>query len=107
MKTVQKNVAHVAPAKAKVAPAKVAKRKGKVAKANGGRPAGVAALAATARIVVLPAGKENPRNKGTGPHARYASLLKAGTVGAFLKLQPGWTSTLRRAEKQGFIRIAA
>jgi hypothetical protein len=60
-----------------------------------------------ARIVVLPKGKENPRNKGTGPFERYAVILKSKTVGDFLAKLPDWYATLLRAQKEGYIKIAA
>jgi hypothetical protein len=54
-------------------------------------------FADTARITVLPAGKENPRRKGGGPYQRYEVLLKSRTVGEFLKKHPKWRSTIYRA----------
>jgi len=32
------------------------------------------------RIIVQPAGRENPRRKGSAPYKRYEALLKANTV---------------------------
>lgn len=58
------------------------------------------------RIVILPAGKTNPRRKGTGPFNRYNVLLRSRTVGAFLKSQPKWHSTIVRAVKEKLIRVA-
>ena len=62
-------------------------------------------FADTARIVVLPAGKENPRRKGSGPYQRYAVLLKSRTVGEFLKKLPQWRSTIYRAMREDPPRI--
>jgi hypothetical protein len=59
-----------------------------------------------ARITVLPGGKENPRKTGSAPFKRYAVLLKSRTVGAFLKAQPKWHSTIVRAVKEQRIRVA-
>jgi hypothetical protein len=58
------------------------------------------------RIVVLPAGKANPRRAGSAPYKRYAVLLKSRTVGAFLKSQPKWRGTIVRALKEQRIRVA-
>ena len=49
-----------------------------------------------ARIVVLPAGKENPRREGTARWKRYEDILKSKTVGDFLAKHPRWNSTLTR-----------
>jgi hypothetical protein len=57
------------------------------------------------RIVVLPAGKANPRRKGSGAFNRYNVLLKSRTVGAFLKSQPKWHSTIVRAVSEKLIRV--
>jgi hypothetical protein len=49
-----------------------------------------------ARIVVLAAGKENPRREGTERWKRYEAILKSKTVGDFLAKFPKWNSTLTR-----------
>jgi hypothetical protein len=49
-----------------------------------------------ARIVVLPAGKENPRREGTARWQRYEDLLKSKTVGDFLAKHPRRNSTITR-----------
>jgi hypothetical protein len=49
-----------------------------------------------ARIVVLPAGKENPRREGTERWKRYEAILKSKTVGDFLAKFPRWNSTITR-----------
>lgn len=66
----------------------------------------VAKLDPAQRIVVLPAGKANPRRAGSAPHKRYSVLLKSRTVGAFLKSQPKWRGTIVRAIKEQRIRVA-
>ena len=50
-----------------------------------------------ARIVVLPAGKENPRKPGSARRTRYEDLRKSATVGDFLKKHPRRNSTIARA----------
>src|SRR5262245_59947373 len=62
---------------------------------------------ALARITFTNKGKVNPRRKGTGPYKRYETLRKAGTVGMFLKKHPKWHSTIVRAVREGFVRVAA
>ena len=59
----------------------------------------------TAKIMVLPKGKENPRREGSGPFKRYAVLIKSKTVGEFLKELPEWRSTINRAVKEERIEI--
>jgi hypothetical protein len=49
-----------------------------------------------ARIVVLPAGKENPRREGSARWVRYRDLMASKTVGEFLKKHPRWNSTVTR-----------
>lgn len=65
-----------------------------------------ARYADSARITVLPAGKDNPRRKGTAPYNRYAVLLRSRTVGAFLKAQPKWYATIVRAVKEQRVKVA-
>src|SRR5262245_43017193 len=43
-----------------------------------------------ARIIVLPAGKENPRREGTARWVRYRDLVASNTVGEFLQKHPRW-----------------
>jgi hypothetical protein len=72
------------------------------------KPAAKAApgpFALNAKITVLPDGKENPRRQGSGPFARYEDILKSKTVGDFLKRQPQWRATLKRAVDEGLIAI--
>jgi hypothetical protein len=45
---------------------------------------------ADAKIVVLPAGKENSRREGTERWKRYETILKSKTVGDFLAKFPRW-----------------
>jgi hypothetical protein len=59
----------------------------------------------SAKIHVLPKGKENPRREGLGPYRRYAVLLKSKTVGDFLKELPDWRSTINRAVKEERIKV--
>jgi hypothetical protein len=83
--TRKENVAAVAKA---VNPAKV-----KVASSDAGvRPE----FDPAARIVVLPAGKENPRREGTARWKRFHDLQNSKTVGEFLKKHPRWNSTITR-----------
>jgi hypothetical protein len=58
-----------------------------------------------AAIQILPAGKENPRRKGSGPYQRYEVLLKSRKVSDFLKKQPKWRSTIYRAIRDDLIRV--
>jgi hypothetical protein len=51
---------------------------------------------ADAKIVVLPAGKENPRREGTARWQRYRDLQNSKTVGEFLKKHPRWRATVTR-----------
>lgn len=59
------------------------------------------------RITVLPAGKENPRREGTGPHKRYALILACAgkTVEHFVE-KKGRIATLNRAIKEKRVRVA-
>jgi hypothetical protein len=59
----------------------------------------------SAKITVLPKGKDNPRREGLGPYKRYAVLLKSKTVGEFLKELPEWRSTINRAVKEERIEV--
>jgi hypothetical protein len=80
-----------------VAAAKAAvnlKKVGKVVASAQGVPR--VAFNADAKIVVLPAGKENPRRKGTARYRRYEDLLRSKTVGDFLAKHPKWHATITR-----------
>jgi len=59
----------------------------------------------SAKITILPKGKDNPRREGLGPYKRYAVLLKSKTVGEFLKELPEWRSTINRAVKEERIEV--
>lgn len=55
-----------------------------------------APFGADAKIVVLPAGKTNPRKPGSARYKRYEDVLKSKTVGDFLARHPRRNSTLTR-----------
>jgi hypothetical protein len=57
------------------------------------------------RIVVMPAGKTNPRRAGKGPFGRYAALVKSRTVGDFVKMHPKWPQTIARAVREQLVKI--
>jgi hypothetical protein len=48
------------------------------------------------KIVVLAAGKENPRREGSARWKRYRDLVASKTVGEFLAKHPRWNSTVTR-----------
>jgi hypothetical protein len=58
-----------------------------------------------AKIIVLPAGKENPRRKGTERWKRFNDLQKCKTVAAFLVKHPGWQSTIARCVEDKLIAV--
>jgi hypothetical protein len=59
----------------------------------------------TDRIVVLPAGRMNPRHTGSGRWQRYEDILRSKTVGAFLAKHPDWESTINRYIADGLIAL--
>jgi len=58
-----------------------------------------------ATIHILPAGKENPRRKGSPPYQRYEVLLKSRKVSDFLRKLPQWRSTIYRAIRENRVKI--
>lgn len=92
------------PEPAKREPAKKAETKQEQAKPTIPR-IGTPRYPDTAKIVVLPKGKENPRRQGSPPYQRYAVLLKSKTVGEFLKELPEWRATIARAVKEQRIEV--
>jgi hypothetical protein len=62
-------------------------------------------LNADAKIVVLPAGKTNPRREGTERWKRYEDLLHSKTVGAFLAKHPKWHATITRCVIDKLIEV--
>jgi hypothetical protein len=58
-----------------------------------------------ARIVVLAAGKENPRREGTARWVRYRDLVASKTVGEFLAKHPRWHATVTRCVIAGLIEL--
>jgi hypothetical protein len=87
---------------AAVAEAVNLKKVGKVQATDAGKRA---EFNADAKIVVLPAGKENPRREGTARWKRYEDLRKSGTVGEFLKKHPRWNSTITRCVIEKLIEL--
>jgi hypothetical protein len=57
------------------------------------------------KIVVLAAGKENPRREGTARWKRYRDLVASKTVGEFLGKHPRWNSTVTRCVIDGLIEL--
>jgi hypothetical protein len=70
----------------------------------GCKPLGVK-LDPTDRIVVLPAGRLNPRQSGTRRWQRYEDILRSKTVGAFLAKHPEWEMTINRYVAAGLIAL--
>ena len=87
---------------AAVAKAVNMKKVGKVQTTDAGQRA---EYNADAKIVVLPAGKENPRREGSARWKPYEDLRKSGTVGEFLKKHPRWNSTITRCVIEKLIEI--
>jgi len=58
-----------------------------------------------ARIIVLHAGRMNPRYPGSGRWHRYQDILRSNTVGAFLVKHPRWESTLNHYIAAGRIAL--
>jgi hypothetical protein len=64
-----------------------------------------AKLDPTDRIVVLLAGRVNPRRTGSGRWQRYEDILRSKTVGTFLAKHPDWESTINRYVADGLIAL--
>lgn len=60
---------------------------------------------ADAKIVVLEAGKENPRREGTARWKRYEDLRNSKTVGEFLAKHPKWHATVTRCVIEKLIEL--
>src|SRR5262245_56515812 len=86
------------PANGKPAPAKRNKTVKEVA--TSGTP-----INGNARIVVLPAGKENPRREGSARWRRYRDLINSKTVGDFLAKHPKWHATVTRCVAAKLIEL--
>jgi hypothetical protein len=88
-------------AKNVAAVAKTTKKVQVVKNASGVRPE----FNADAKIVVLPAGKENPRRESTARWKRYRDLQNSKTVGEFLAKHPRWNSTITRCVIEKLIEL--